>query len=186
MTTEERTESPVNTGTELNPENTGLIISFPFDAGNSGEPITPEAIESLRKLIASKATLIKKALNADQLDVIVEAEKLSFPWWIELPEQSPAGFSEVTAYSEFLAALVKMARKAKRVTATENPVESEKYAFRTLLLRLGFSGSEYKQVRKVLMRRLDGHSAFPTKAAADAFYEKQRGKRESTVEQSEK
>ncbi len=37
-----------------------------------------------------------------------------------------------------------MSRNAKRVTATEKPVDNEKYAFRCFLLRLGFIGSEYK------------------------------------------
>ena len=53
-----------------------------------------------------------------------------------------------------------MSRNAKRVTATEKPVENEKYAFRCFLLRLGFIGDEYKTDRKVLLANLDGSSAF--------------------------
>lgn len=198
------TEQTVATETEHTPETTGIVISFPLDGGSSGEPITPEAIENLKKIIASKATLIKKALNADQLDVNVSEDKISFPWWNELPKdviaeyrpETPDGFFEITAYSEFLTALVKMAKEAKRVTAVEKPVESEKYAFRVFLLRLGFGGSEHKKTRSILLKRLSGHSAFPTKAAVDAFYARQREKKagltvitegqgESTVDHAE-
>lgn len=197
-------DADVTTETEHTPETTGLIVSFPLDGGSSEEPVTPEAIENLRKLIASKATLIKKALNADRLEIEVDDEKISFPWWNELPEdvtaeyrsETPEGFFEITAYSEFLMALIKMAKEAKRVTAVEKPAESEKYAFRVFLLRLGFSGAEHKVIRQILLRRLSGHSAFPTKAAAYAFYTRQREKKagltvitegqgESTVDHAE-
>ena len=48
----------------------------------------------------------------------------------------------------------------KRITATEKPVDNEKYAFRCFLLRLGFIGNEYKTQRKILLRNLTGSSAF--------------------------
>ena len=53
-----------------------------------------------------------------------------------------------------------MSRNAKRVTATEKPVDNEKYAFRCFLLRLGFIGNEYKMERKILLKNLTGSSAF--------------------------
>ena len=78
----------------------------------------------------------------------------------------------------FIAAISKMAKEAKRVTATEKEVESEKYAFRGFLLRLGFIGAESKAQRKVLLQRLSGSAAFPNKDAADAFSAAQKAKRE--------
>ena len=113
--------------------------------------MAPDAIIRLQKLVDSKASLIRKALNANTL-VITQTDKLNFPWWSKLPTQE-----ETTAY---MAALCRMAQNAKRVIATEKPVESEKYAFRILLLRLGFSGDENKAVRQVLLKRLSGHTAF--------------------------
>lgn len=170
-------DAAVNT---VSPEATGLIISFPLDGGSSGEPITQIVLQKLEKIIASKATLIKKALNADQLTITTTEDQISFPWWNELPEDvSPDGFNEITAYQEFLTALIRMARGAKRVTVTEKPVESEKYAFRTFLLRLGFTGSEHKHTRQILLQRLSGHSAFPNQATAAAFYARQKGKRQA-------
>ena len=68
-------------------------------------------------------------------------------------------------------------QQAKRVTATEKDVESEKYAFRGFLLRLGFIGAENKAQRRILLKNLSGASAFPNKAAADAFAAAQKAKR---------
>ena len=53
-----------------------------------------------------------------------------------------------------------MAKKQTRITATEKQVDNEKYAFRCFLLRLGFIGDEYKQTRKILLKNLEGSSAF--------------------------
>lgn len=56
--------------------------------------------------------------------------------------------------------MAEMANKQKRVTAKEKPAESDKYAFRCFLLRLGFIGDEHKVTRKILLRNLTGSSAF--------------------------
>ena len=55
-------------------------------------------------------------------------------------------------------------------------MESEKYAFRCFLLRLGFIGNDYKPQRKILMRRLSGSAAFPNREKADAFNAAQKAK----------
>lgn len=60
-------------------ETTGLIISFPLDGGSNGVAITEAVLENLRKLIASKATLIQKALKADRLTVETTVDQISFP-----------------------------------------------------------------------------------------------------------
>ena len=62
-----------------------------------------------------------------------------------------------------------MAKEAKRVLAKEAEVESEKYAFRCFLLRLGFIGYDSKAARKILLRNLSGHSAFRNKAEEEKF-----------------
>ena len=64
------------------------------------------------------------------------------------------------AYTEFIAAICKMSREQKRITAKEKAVDNEKYAFRCFLLRLGFIGNDYKATRKILLRNLTGSSAF--------------------------
>lgn len=146
----------------------GLTFSFPR------EDFSEDVLRNLKALIASKWTLIKKALQAETLEIEMDDEKVSFPWWGEVrtPEQ-------ISAYGEFLAALVKMAKEAKRVTAKERETESEKYTFRTFLLRLGFIGAGHKQTRAILMEHLSGHAAFKSQADADAFYAKLKAKRVS-------
>ena len=72
-----------------------------------------------------------------------------------------------------------MAKESKRVTATEKDVESEKYAFRGFLLRLGFIGADSKVIRKTLLKNLSGSAAFPNKEKADAFSAAQKAKRDA-------
>ena len=86
---------------------------------------------------------------------LVKEDRVSFPWFAELPDAD-----SVKACTHFIAALCEMSRNAKRVTATEKPVDNEKYAFRCFLLRLGFIGDDYKGARKILLRNLKGSSAF--------------------------
>ena len=134
---------------------------------------TDEALSNLRKIVDSKANLIKKSVGAEELPINVGDEKVAFPWF------TAGGADETKAYSDLIARLSAMAKDAKRVTAKEKEVESEAYAFRCFLLRLGMSGNEYKATRRVLMRNLDGPSAFPNKAAADAFAARQKEKRDA-------
>jgi len=52
-----------------------------------------------------------------------------------------------------------MAKKQQRVLAVERDVDSEKYAFRCFLLRLGFIGEEYAVSRKILLKNLSGNGS---------------------------
>jgi len=149
-------------------ETDGLTISLPLDGFN------PDSLDRLQKLVDSKAKLIQKALGADCLTIQASDGTVRFPWWSQLPSSD-----ETQAYTAFIAAICKMAKEAKRVTATEKEVESEKYAFRGFLLRLGFIGNACKAQRKILLKNLSGASAFPNKAAADAFSAAQKAKRDA-------
>ena len=146
----------------------GLTISLPLDGFN------PDSLDRLQKLVDSKATLIMKATDAARLTIRTADGKVEFPWWDRMPEPE-----ETQAYMSFIAELSRMAKEAKRVTATEKDAESEKYAFRCFLLRLGFIGSECKEQRKILMKRLSGSAAFPNKEKADAFSAAQKAKRDA-------
>ena len=101
--------------------------------------------------------LIKKALGIDDATVTEKDGNICFAWIAEGTNPD-----EVTAITQFVTALCDMAKKQKRINTTEADVENEKYAFRCFLLRLGFIGSEYKATRKVLLKRLEGSSAFRT------------------------
>ena len=135
-----------------------LSVEMPRDG------MTPTAMENLRRLVASKATLLKKALATDSLPITEHADRIEFGWFRPTDDQT-----EITAYYQLVQGLCELARTQKRVSATEQEVENEKYAFRCFLLRLGFIGVEYKEARKILLRNLSGNAAFRT--AREAGYE---------------
>lgn len=126
-----------------------LTISMPKDG------FTDESIANLKHLVESKATLIKKALGAENLTITVEDDKISFPWFAGFPAPD-----EISAYAKFIGKLCGMAKTQKRVTAKDKAVDNDKYAFRCFLLRLGFIGAEYKADRKILLKNLTGSAAF--------------------------
>ena len=146
MTTEASTEGEMAETAKAD-ELEELTISLPT--------MESVALERLQKLVDGKASLIRKALDTDQLIIRIDGDKVSFPWWNHMPTPD-----EAAAYMAFLAAMCRMARDAKRVIATEKPVESEKYSFRIFLIRLGFNGKENAAVRKTLLHRLSGSAAF--------------------------
>ena len=138
---------------EPSTETTGLCVSMPRTL------FTDTAIANLKDIVEAKKNLFMKAFDTDELPILEEDGKVCFPWFSgESPE-------EIKAYDHFICKLCEMARTQKRVTATEKTVENEKYAFRCFLLRLGFIGAEYKEARKVLLKNLEGNSAFKVKEA---------------------
>jgi hypothetical protein len=124
------------------------------------EGFTPEQLHNLRKLVDSKAGLIKAALGdklADcdlPIEVATEERKLQFSWFTIMEGD------EFTAWAWFISALCKAAKEAKRVTAKDKQNENMKFAFRVFLIRLGLVGDDYKITRKILLRNLPGNSAF--------------------------
>ena len=135
-----------------------LSIEYPLDSFDE------QTIENLEKLIQSKSTLIKRALAIETTKIVLEDDRISFPWFER--ELTP---EELETYTKFIVALCETALKQKRVTAVEKQVENEKYAFRCFLLKLNFIGGEYKADRKLLMSKLSGDSSFKrTKKMVDA------------------
>ena len=171
---EDEVEDSEDDEDEDDEEAPGMIACLPM------EGLDDWALENLRKLVSAKGTLIKKALKADRLDIEAGEGELQFHWWDTMPEPD-----EVDAYLEFIGAITGMAREAKRVTAREKEVENEKYAFRCFLLRLGFVGPEYKTQRKILLRNLNGSSAFSSKEKADAFNQAQKARRDAAKAEAE-
>lgn len=127
-----------------------LTITIPLEKVNVG---------NLTSLLEAKGDLIKKALKVTDLRYTTNEENISFPWFSEVTPE------EAQAYTKFIAALCEMSINQKRVTAKAKAEENEKYAFRCFLLRLGFIGDDYKADRKILLKHLDGSSAFKQKEA---------------------
>lgn len=126
-----------------------LSVEIPRDG------MTSIALENLRRLVASKATLLKKVLGTDSLPTTEHSDRIEFGWFRPTDDQS-----ELAAYYQLVKGLCELARIQKRVSESEQQVENEKYAFRCFLLRLGFIGAEYKDSRKILLKNLTGNAAF--------------------------
>ena len=125
-----------------------LTISIPK------EKLDEQTLTNLDRILENKGTLIRHALQTDSLEYTVTESEVQFPWFtLEEPE-------DADAYSRFLTALIDMAKNQKRINNKPDTSDNEKYAFRCFLLRLGFIGTEFKSVRKVLLRNLTGSSAF--------------------------
>lgn len=136
------------TDTEPQGESTALTVAVPLET---------VAVENLTRLLKVKGRLIQKALGISNLPMELTADMVSFPWFDTIPDADTA-----KAYTDFIAALCRMSKEQKRINATETEVTNEKYAFRCFLLRLGFIGAEYKAARKILLKNLNGSSAFKT------------------------
>ena len=171
--TEEPAESPLTAADEA----TGLCISLPLAAVGVG---------NLTKLLEAKGWLIKKALGVDDLRFRINEEEqtVEFPWWDDI-DAFTHDRDRLAAYTTFIAFLCRMSKEAKRINAKEAVAESEKYAFRCFLLRLGFIGPEYKKYRKILLQNLSGSAAFTNKDKADAFSAAQKAKRDAAKEVAE-
>ena len=120
---------------------------------------------NLDRILENKGTLIKHALGTDSLAYNIEKETAEFPWFTVETEH------DADAYSQFISALCDMAKNQKRINNKPDTSDNEKYTFRCFLLRLGFIGTEFKTVRKVLLRKLSGSSAFRNGGANDAVSE---------------
>lgn len=144
-------------------EPVALTISMPRDF------FAEQSMNNLIQLIANKETLLKHALNTESLAVNECEETVEFPWFTV--EKDGDG----DAYAKFITMLCEFAKNLKRVVNKPDTSDNEKYAFRCFLLRLGMIGEEYKPVRRVLLRRLTGSSAFrhgkPEGGADDAVSE---------------
>ncbi len=83
-----------------------------------------------------------------------------FAWFTTLPDAEV-----VSACQDFIAALVAMAKTARRVRGRAPQDDNDRYAMRTFLNRLGLTGDEHKTTRRVLTRHLSGNEAWRTPPA---------------------
>ena len=119
-------------------------------------------VQNILKLIESKRMLLTKALGRP-LTVNDKGETLQFLY----PYSEEVGVGII--YSQLSTAFVDYAKKRQRVTAAEREVESEKFAMRTFLVRLGMNGGEFSVVRKWLCRNLSGNASFSNGASYAAM-----------------
>lgn len=134
-------ESPLSDGR--------FTVTIPADR------LLPDALARLRNLIASRHRLFCDALNAAELPVLEKGDQVVFPWFEQTDDEE-----ERAAYTLFIERLIELSNRLKWAASAEKDAPNEKYAMRCFLLRLGFLGAEYKGARAVLLRNLQGSSAF--------------------------
>ena len=132
----------------LDEEENGLTVEMPL------EMVDESTLDRLRKIVENKGELFKTAFKTDNLEIIVEADKICFPWFTVEND----GDSDV--YCTFISMLCEFAKNQKRINNKPETTDNPKYTMRCYLLRLGMIGIEYKAIRKVLLRNLSGSSAF--------------------------
>ena len=135
-----------------------LAISIPR------KTLDDASLDNLKALIKSKESLLRKALGIENVELLIDDERIGFYWFIFTGDPI-----ESKAYSHLVTALCELAKKLKRVNLKEEKeVENEKYAFRCFLLRLGFVGPQFKEERKLLLKNFSGSSAFKNPIAEEA------------------
>ena len=142
----------------LDEEKNGLTVEIPL------ELVDESTIDRLRKIVENKGELFKAVFKTDNLEIVVEANKVCFPWF------TLENDDDTDAYCTFISMLCEFAKNQKRINNKPETTDNPKYTMRCYLLRLGMIGAEYKAVRKVLLRNLSGSSAF-RKAANDEVSE---------------
>ena len=167
---EEKATEPVETGSAASPE---LPESAPVDSPEAVEdgaihltlflPVTmfeqsPGSMQRLKAAIGSKQTLLKKALGTDSLDVVIEEDRVTFPWFTLTSENNA---EEVDAYSKLVFALAKKAITQTRVDPVEKVPEDLQRGMRLYLINLNFKGDEFKSARAVLMRNFKATGGGP-------------------------
>ena len=130
------------------PTENRLTVQMPADFFDE------HTLSNLQQICENKAALFQAAFQTDSLDIISSDEKVEFPWF--KVEQD----GDADAYCTFISMLCKFAKNQKRINNKPETTDNPKYTMRCYLLRLGMIGTEYKAVRKVLLRNPSGSSAF--------------------------
>lgn len=142
-------------------KNAGFTAEGDLTVILSAEGHTSQTLRNLSTLIASKGSLLTKALGRETGQTVALSEGLSEQE--EIPFSffnATLDFTEIKAYIILAIKLSELAKSLKYISAIEKPVENEKYAFRCFLLRLGFIGNEYKSERKILLKNFTGSGAY--------------------------
>lgn len=155
----EFTEEAMDGQTEESPstdtvEPKKIVIELPSSYLDEAE------LSRVRAIVASKAPVLKKALETDNLSIERKEDKICFPWFCDHGIDG-----EAKAYMQLVSGIAKRAKILTRVTATESVSENDKFTMRLFLVSLNFKGEEYKFARKFLLRNLSGNSSWRTEDA---------------------
>lgn len=123
---------------------------------------SPGSMQRLKAAIGSKQTLLKKALGTDSLDVVIEKDRVIFPWFTTTEEDRAV---EVDAYSKLVFALAKKAITQTRVDPIEKVPDDLQLGMRLYLINLNFKGEEFKSARAILMKNFKSSGGGPVNPA---------------------
>jgi hypothetical protein len=151
-TAESATENSEVENTESTADEDTITIEVPKQGAMSDEKM-----QNLLKLAESKHRLLTKSLGRP-LIINDAGDKVEFVF----PFIDEFGIANI--YSELATAMVRYIKKHQRVTATEKEVESEKFALRAWMVKLGMNGKRYSDTRKWFCRNLSGNASFSSNA----------------------
>ncbi len=129
-------------------DNTRLTVQMPRDS------LDERTLNRVRRILENKGELFKAVFQTDSLEIEITEKSVDFPWFTI--EQD----GDADAYCTFISMLCEFAKNLNRINNKPDTSDNPKYAFRCFLLRLGMIGTEFKAIRKVLLRNLSGSSAF--------------------------
>lgn len=129
-------------------EENRLTVEMPL------ELVDDSTIDRLRKIVENKGELFKAAFKTEILDIIVDEDKVCFPWF------TVEEYDDTSAYCTFISMLCEFAKNQSRINNKPDTTDNPKYTMRCYLLRLGMIGEDYKAARKVLLRNLSSSAAF--------------------------
>lgn len=185
---------------EPQPEMNKTTVSLPM------KDMTAEGLKNLIFLLRSKQYLIGRAFAEDVFQIptaLVEAlgsaevsDTETFLQAFQSHAEECRGISfqdgmvtftlpaindpdMIKAFTHLAAAMVRQAREQKRISPKETIEENEKYYMRIWLLRLGFGGTEGKEIRDLLLKNLKGNSAFRTEENKQRWQEARRNEKEA-------
>ena len=153
-------DEPSEDGDETAPEDE---ISLPNGESASGiitvrmprSALSDDTLLKLNAIVFNKAVLFKRSLGVDSLEINVDEDSVSFPWF---PVTGTAG--EAEAYGQFIAALCNMAKEQTRVLDKPYDGDNDRFAMRIFMVRLGMKGGEFALARKLMMKNLSGNSGW--------------------------
>lgn len=141
------------------------VSSSSFEEHYNSNRSTEAPFDRLRRIVENKGELFKAAFKTDNLEILVEEDKVCFPWF------TVEECDDTSAYCIFISMLCEFAKNQSRINNKPDTSDNPKYAMRCYLLRLGMIGAEYKAARKVLLRNLSGSSAFRKVGDSDEISE---------------
>ena len=147
----EEIETTADTATQPDTEDTVDRFSISMQRDFFDEAL----FAKLDRLIESKSDLFKMAFKTDDLSYEVTDDRVTFAWfpWAKIADEG-------VAYSTFIDLLTEHLKEQKRVNASKTQTDNPKFAMRVFLIRLGMVGESYKTCRRILLRNLEGSSAF--------------------------